>query len=92
MLLVAFIIVFILTLPMTLWLFGIRRYCIKNGKGYTPGVTWQTTMWIDWQEATELAVARGDRGMLVFCRFYLLIQLVYTLFVFIAFVGQLVRS
>ncbi len=92
MLLIAFIIVFIFTLPMTLWLFGIRRYCIKNGKGYTPGAGWETTMWIDWQEATEIAVARGDRGMLFFCRMYLLIQLVYTLCVFIAFVGQLVRS
>ena len=89
MLLVSFIIVFIFTLPMTLWLFGIRRYCINNGKGFTPGAGWETTMWIDWQEATEIAVARGDRGMLTFCRFYLLIQLIYTFFFVIALIGQL---
>ena len=92
MLLVAFIIVFIVTLPVTLWLFGIRRYCIKNGKGYTPGAGWGVTMWIDWQEATEMAVVRGDRGMLAFCRLYLIIQLIYSFFYFIALLGQLLSS
>lgn len=92
MLISALVIVFILTLPMTVWLFGIRRYCIRNGKGYTPGASWQTTMWIDWQEATEIAAARGDRGMCGICKAYLVIQLIYTVVLFIGLMGQLFES
>jgi hypothetical protein len=92
MLLVAFIIVAILTLPLTLWLFAIRRYCVRNGKGYTPGTSWRQTMWIDWQEATEIAEARGELGMIIFCRFYLIVQLIYTFFFFIALLGQLLAT
>ena len=66
-----------MSLPVLLWLFGIRRYCVRNGKGYTPGAEWGVTLWIDWQEATEMAQSRGDKGMQKFCKVYLAIQIFY---------------
>lgn len=62
--------------PILIWLFVIRRYCIRNGMGYTPGAGWSTTIWIDWQEARELAKVRQDKAMLGWCRLYLVIQII----------------
>ncbi|RYD32225.1 MAG: hypothetical protein EOP85_21950, partial [Verrucomicrobiaceae bacterium] len=52
-------------LPNVLWLLVIRPYCIRNGKGYTPGATWATTVWVDWQQSREIAEAKGHRWMRV---------------------------
>lgn len=52
-----------------LWLFAIRPYCRRNGKGFTPGANMGVTYWVDWQEATEISKAKGDRGMIMICRF-----------------------
>lgn len=58
-----------------LWLLGIRPYCIKNGKGYTPGMNMGASMWMDWQSATNLAKKKGDRGMVTCCRIFLALNL-----------------
>lgn len=50
------------------WLFAIRPYCRRNGKGYSPGANVGVTFWVDWQEAKEIAKARGDAGMTLICR------------------------
>ena len=51
-----------------LWLFAIRPYCRRNGKGFTPGANIGVTYWVDWQEATEISKAKGDGGMIMICR------------------------
>ena len=51
------------------WLLSIRPYCRRNGKGFTPGANIGVTFWVDWQEATEISKAKGDRGMIMVCRF-----------------------
>ena len=67
-----------------LWLFVIRPYCFKRGKAYTPGASIGVTMWIDWQEAKEMADERGDRWMVVVSRIFLGIEIVLALFVLVA--------
>jgi hypothetical protein len=88
----AILIVLFLSSPLTVWLFVIRRYCVRNGMGYTPGANWDTTMWIDWQEARELAALRGDLGMLRWCRVFLGIKLFFTIVGFIAMAGRLAMA
>ena len=61
-------IAFILFLIPLLWLCAIRPYCIRNRKGYTPGANIGVTLWIDWQQAREIAKTKGDKGMLMVCR------------------------
>ena len=56
---------------MVLWLFSIRPYCRRNGKGFTPGAAIGVTFWVDWQEAGEIAKANGDQGMILICRLVL---------------------
>jgi hypothetical protein len=51
-----------------LWLFAIRPYCRRNGKGFTPGANIGVTYWVDWQEAREISQAKGDGGMMMICR------------------------
>jgi hypothetical protein len=75
--------------PMLLWLICIRPYCIRHGKGYTPGATWQTTMWVDWQEAKEIAAERKDAGMKWCCRLFVTGVCVFTLFILLAIIGSL---
>lgn len=41
-------------------------------------------MWIDWQEAKEMADERGDRWMVVVSRIFLGIEIVLALFVLVA--------
>ena len=59
-----------------LWLLSIRPYCRRNGKGFTPGANIGVTFWVDWQEATEISKAKGDEGMIMICRFVLLLHIV----------------
>ncbi len=90
-LLFVLIAVLVMTSPMTLWLFVIRRYCIRNGMAYTPGANWEVTMWIDWQEAKELAEKRSDRGMIRWCRLFLAIKFFFTATGFLALAADLAR-
>jgi hypothetical protein len=53
-----------------LWLFSIRPYCRRNGKGFTVGATAGITFWVDWQVAGELAKKKGDSGMIFVCRVF----------------------
>ena len=72
-----------------LWLFVIRPYCFKNGMAYTPGANIGVTMWIDWQEASELAKARGDKSLLVVCGIFLAIKLLFGPFVLLGILAQM---
>jgi len=62
--------------PVLLWLFSIRPYCVRNGKGYTTGSSAGITIWVDWQEAKELAKEKGDKGMQWVCTVFLILNLV----------------
>lgn len=53
---------------MLLWLFSIRSYCHRHGKGFTTGAAAGVTFWVDWQEAGEIAKIKNDRGMIMVCR------------------------
>lgn len=75
----ALLFVFAFIGPMLLWAICIRPYCVRHGKGYTPGATWQTTMWVDWQEAKEIAAERKDVGMIWCCRLFLVGVCLFTL-------------
>lgn len=59
-----------------LWLLSIRPYCIRNRKGYTPGANIGITFWVDWQEAGEIAKAKGDDKMIFVCRLVFWLQIV----------------
>jgi hypothetical protein len=83
------LIVLFMSSPLTVWLFVIRRYCVRNGMGYTPGANWDTTMWIDWQEAKAMATLRGDLWMLRWCRVFLGINLFFLAAAFLAMAGRL---
>lgn len=54
--------------PLLLWLLAIRPYCIRHGKGYTPGANIEVTFWVDWQEARETSRENGHGGMVIICR------------------------
>lgn len=75
--------------PMLLWLICIRPYCLRHGKGFTPGASWQTTMWVDWQEAKEIAAGRKDAGMLWCCRLFVAGLGLFTLFILLSIIGSL---
>lgn len=66
----------LMTVPL-IWLFVIRPYCVKHGRGYTLGANVGVTIWVDWQQARELAQMRADRRMLFWCRAFLVIQMVW---------------
>ncbi|MEM1085813.1 MAG: hypothetical protein AAGI48_17020 [Verrucomicrobiota bacterium] len=68
------------------WLLVIRPYCLQNGQGYTPGITWFSTMWIDWQMGSEVARAKGDQGMVVLCRIFVILG---ALFIFLPYLFTL---
>ena len=57
------------------WLFIIRPYCLRNGAGFTPGITITATAWVDWQIASELATERQDTKIIRFCKLFFLLQL-----------------
>ena len=54
--------------PILAWLLVIRPYARRHGQGYTPGANWGVTIWIDCQQALEIATRRRDRGMQRACR------------------------
>ena len=64
-----------LVLPF-LWLARIRPYGLRHGGGYTPGANFLVSSWVDWQQASEIAKARGDQGMILTCRLFLAIHLI----------------
>jgi hypothetical protein len=78
-----FPLIFLLPLPF-LWLLCIRPYCIRHGKGYTPGATMGVTFWVDWQEAREIAREKGDKGMTLICGIVLWLQILVFLMVLLA--------
>ncbi len=59
-----------------LWLFSVRPYCRKHGKGYTTGANVGVALWVNWQEAGEIARKRNDKGMIAVCRGMLVLQLI----------------
>jgi len=66
--LIAFLILSPFLVPILTWLLVIRPYCRRHGQGYTPGANWGVTVWIDCQQALEIATRRGDRRMKWTCR------------------------
>jgi hypothetical protein len=80
-----------LVIPL-MWLLIIRPYCVKNRAGYTPGNNIGATMWVDWQQAGEIAKAKGDTRMILVCRIYLGIQLLIFGGVAIFFLQQILTS
>lgn len=85
--------IIIVFLPMAIaliWLFGIRPYCRRNGKGYTPGTNIAVTTWVDWQEATEIARSKNDRRMLLICRTFLLLHILLIAGGILAFLKSIV--
>ena len=76
-------IVIIPILAILLWLFSIRPYCRRNGKGFTPGAAAGVTFWVDWQEAGEIAKTKGDGGMIFVCRLVFWLHIVgFCIFLF----------
>ncbi len=61
-----------------LWLFSVRPYLRKNGKGYTTGANFGVAFWVDWQEAGELAKKKNHTGMIAVCRALLVFQITKT--------------
>lgn len=66
-----FLFVTSITLSFGLWFGMLRPYCRRHGKGFTPGANVGVTLMVDWQEAGELAKARGDRSISWICRLML---------------------
>jgi|694.fasta_scaffold80135_4 hypothetical protein len=58
-----------------IWFFLLRPYCRRHGKGITQGTGGLVPFWVDWQEAWDIAKAKGDRGMVFVCRVVLGLQL-----------------
>jgi hypothetical protein len=46
-------------------------------------------MWVDWQEAKEIAVGRKDAGMLWCCRLFVAGVGLFTLFILLSIIGSL---
>ncbi len=89
--LLALVITLVASSPMIIWLAFIRPYCLKIGRGYTPGASWDVALWIDWQEATESAKSTGNPRMKWICRLFLVINLIFTFGGFIGFLGSMLR-
>lgn len=75
--------------PFLLWLFIIRPYCIRHGKGYTPGANWAVSIWINWQEALDLAKVHDDRGIRNVCHLFLSLQIAFAIIMVLMFAGVL---
>jgi len=73
---------------LAIWIGSIRPYCLRNREGYTPGATWGITVWVDWQQATEIAKRNNDSGMVLTCRVFLALHIAASIgFLLIAFRG-----
>lgn len=81
----ALIITLVGSSPMIIWLASIRPYCLKIGRGYTPGASWDVALWIDWQEASEFAKSTGNTRMNRICRVFLIINLFFLIGGLVAF-------
>lgn len=82
------LLVFIPFADVILWLLVIRPYCIRHGRGYTPGAHTGVTIWVDWQQATELAKTHGHRGMLAVCRVFLGLRIVFCAWILVVLIGS----
>lgn len=74
--------VFFISIPLVLavlWLGHIRPYCIRHGKGYTPGGNAGVTFWVDWEEAREIAREKGDGPMILVCRLVFWLQVLFVI-------------
>lgn len=74
--------ILIISIPpvlLVLWLGFIRPYCIRHGKGYTPGGNPGVTFWVNWQEAGEIARENGDGKMVMLCRVVFWLQVIFAL-------------
>lgn len=69
------LLVIIPVLLVVLWLGAMRPYCLRHRQGRITGADFGRAMWVDWQQATEIARERKDAGMLALCRLFLLLQL-----------------
>lgn len=87
-----YLIVLFFLIPFLLWLFSIRPYCVKNGMGYTPGSNAGITIWVDWQQAKELAKEKGDDGMQWICRIFLVMNLTTSACFFTALIVSILKS
>lgn len=58
-----------------MWLVTIRPYAIKNHAGFTTGTSAGITMWVDWQQASDIAREKADAPMLRLCRIFLAMQI-----------------
>ncbi len=77
----------VLVLP-AIWLCAIRPYCVKHRQGFTPGANIAVTIWVDWQQARELAHERGDSRMLFWCRVFLVLQIGLAACLLLAILGS----
>ena len=59
----------------SVWLVVIRPYALKHGQGYTTGASCGVTAWVDWEQAKEIAVKRGELWRLRICRLFLWLNL-----------------
>lgn len=78
--------------PYLLWQCAIRPYCIRHGQGYTPGANWGVTLWVDWQQAREMADARNDRGIRLACRLFLAIHIAFAAVIILAIIASTFRT
>lgn len=69
-----------------LWLGWIRPYCVRHRRGFTAGANPGITMWVDWQQASEVARENGDVRMKMICRVFLGLQL-FSASVFLVAIG-----
>lgn len=74
---ITMIVFFVISLigPGLLWLFAILPYRRRNGSGFTPGANIAVSIWVDWQEGSEIARENNDRPMILICRIFLLFNL-----------------
>lgn len=76
-------------LSFLLWLASIRPYCLKHKQGFTTGANWDITIWVDWQQAGEIARKEGDGGMIAVCRLFLGLRLFFELSMVLLLLGGL---
>ncbi|MCW1924308.1 hypothetical protein OKA05_17210 [Luteolibacter arcticus] len=60
--------------PPFVWLVAIRPYARRHGQGFTPGANVGITAWVDWEQASDIAKKRGDKGMIWICRLFFLLS------------------
>ncbi len=89
---IALVITLAMSSPYLVWQFFIRPYCLRNGRGYTPGANWAATMWVDWHEGREIAFKKKNRKIIYACRIFLCIHLSFFAIGFLWLILAIVRS